>query len=540
MGRSITRAFFLLISFTAIVLGAEARGQTPVPPAKPVYGKAFFRNRLDALSKRYRVGFVIEGEPHVVTLSRIKEFQDRPQEGCEDAVQRLAGIFDYSARRRGTLYLLRKKYTYPQEMPNVAPGECRQAAAAIRSLLQPLSNLKTEPGWNGVNEARDAMQGIRGGMTSEQVDRLNQGGVVRFADFTPAQRQSAQRLLMHTYVISMTLQAGIVEAELNDKRQVRFTRDSRGNFGYSAERGEPAPSFRLIARPRVSVGSASGTTVHESGMRLPVLTEPPISQPIQEVVARLNARRRSTTNGGTLVVDHELAQKPITLIGDEAAAASPAKVAAAIAEVYGLRVRNVTTRLNGASQAPQSRIITRVPVRMENLQDSMAAVRRCLPLPLITALHLADIDEILDKDERNNARSNASDRAFLQAVRKAKDAQGELLNEAVWQLVDAGERELDKANRQLPVGAAKPAAIPLLALDSPTQASFAVFVMRELLSEVCFRSRPPVYVSHFDDLGLGFRRSIEPDGTKKITISFLYTDPRTGATVPILSFDGQE
>jgi hypothetical protein len=146
-------------------IAIPARGQAPMPPTPPVRQEANtplpdpFYNALEGLSKKYDIAIIAEGRPFPQTkhgpLSNSgampdngampengedpAQEEDMPQadkdadappptrEAAQDAeVQRVANKYDYDAVRQGKVYLLQKRYTNPDDLPEVSPEELRE------------------------------------------------------------------------------------------------------------------------------------------------------------------------------------------------------------------------------------------------------------------------------------------------------------------------------------------------------------------------------------------------------------------------------
>jgi len=92
---------------------------------------------LEGLSTRFNIAFIAEGSPFpsakngLLTAadadSTLEEKTPKPprkERSLEEEVQKLAERFDYTAVRQGSLYLLTKRYTNLDDLPEVTAEEC--------------------------------------------------------------------------------------------------------------------------------------------------------------------------------------------------------------------------------------------------------------------------------------------------------------------------------------------------------------------------------------------------------------------------------
>jgi len=131
-------------------------GQASMPPTQPAPEATAplpdpFYLALEGLSKKYGVAFVAEGRPLLSSKTGPLLLQNgdaAPEEAAtdpdptaqqdlsqEEAVQKVAARFDYDAVRHGSVYLLQKLYTNPDDLPEVTPEELR---GGLKSLGAPI------------------------------------------------------------------------------------------------------------------------------------------------------------------------------------------------------------------------------------------------------------------------------------------------------------------------------------------------------------------------------------------------------------------
>ena len=150
-------AFCVFVLLALLALAAPpARAQTAVPPAakagaalpNPVVrlvpeGTQTLADALRQVSKQTGAAFVCEGKPFRVRnspaplLSVIAKWPDGGLP-LNEAVQKIANAYDYEAERNGGVFLLRKRYTNPDDLPDIPAEELR---LSLRDVVRSASGL---------------------------------------------------------------------------------------------------------------------------------------------------------------------------------------------------------------------------------------------------------------------------------------------------------------------------------------------------------------------------------------------------------------
>jgi len=106
-----------------------------------------FYTTLETLSKQYNVAFVAEGTPFptpkdgprpLLKEGYIPESETVPSERhsvIDDIVKQVAAGFDYYSVPQGKVYLLMKRYSNPEDLPDVTPDECRNGLKLFAPLI---------------------------------------------------------------------------------------------------------------------------------------------------------------------------------------------------------------------------------------------------------------------------------------------------------------------------------------------------------------------------------------------------------------------
>jgi len=172
--------------------GQVSSGQALTPPTASVQkgdvpAASLFIQDLEILSQRLKITFIAESWP----LSGKKEslvpsLNERLSQ--EDAVKEVADYFDYDVIPHGHVYLLQKRYTAPEDVPEVTSEECLMGLKAVSTILAPF-NPKIPTG----TISGDPMANIANLLDKNQLNRLGEDGI-RVADLTPPQHEEVWRV----------------------------------------------------------------------------------------------------------------------------------------------------------------------------------------------------------------------------------------------------------------------------------------------------------------------------------------------------------
>ncbi len=276
---------------------AAPGGAVSLTPAQA--GK--FQDALKALAAKAGVTFVAEGVPLRPTL-RANDAPDLSAAAPLDtAVDRLAAAYDYDATRRGSLFVLKKRYTDPRDLPGVTLAECQLAMQDVVRVLSP--HMPRPP----IRTNTEFVLNLAKSLTPEQF-RAMQEGTLRVAALSPAQRAEARRMALTIYVETPLRDAKGALARLKQAPAAALRKkseDGRSLLGYDytywngqvlflrvegdghVSHGAPLPGSETPPPALEEIAAAGGTT-------------------LRAVVAALNARG----GGPPLTVDAALAAKP--------------------------------------------------------------------------------------------------------------------------------------------------------------------------------------------------------------------------------------
>lgn len=371
--------------------------QAPIAPAnatQPPLPDPFY-NALDQLSKKFKIAIIAESRPFPQSKSTIAPApgadaphdadeqpnkaettsQETPQEDAaqagnpgeavppteglssEEAVRAVAERFDYTAVHQGSVYLLLKRYTNPEDMPEVTPEEC---LIGLKRLPIPSS----APPGNALAKNADLYGPatiIR--QTSERLSGRSafaRTGTMNDLMYSQALNILANDFYFHSRGTRKAVTIALLENGRPQDPVLRWKTIAKlPVFGYETVFGpEASPVFLPVSDCERILVPPYGTTIPYPvfSMRYaPTLPDPDPTDPaklpqavkrflddngrssravtIAEVVAGLNKREKSRL---IYKVDPAYASKHITIAGIDTL--SPETVMQAMAAVYGLGV----------------------------------------------------------------------------------------------------------------------------------------------------------------------------------------------------------
>ncbi len=388
-----------------------------------------FDSAFQTLAAQARVAFVAEGAPRNRTLDD-KQLQGIPAEApLDEMVNKLADAYDYVVeRRRSTsIFILKKRYTDPADLPGVTLEEGR---LALRDVLRILSRHHRK------TDSSRLLRDLAASLTQDQLRQMRgrrEGTGIR-SPFPKSQAlpltalSARQRALVWQFTTYFYVQRKAQWADAIASEMDALLVDGAA-FGWSSQYGDRAFGYetpnksqgapigavrfwplssRMVTAMVVKKSDASARRIpgymtplqKEAEKPDPTAPTPPtdIASPaareaaapstLQSVVARLNARPGS---GDTrMAVDDALADKPVTVFGTESAA--PGQILDALAAVYGLRVK--------VQEDDGTLLLTRrLPRMAPRITDLPDTVRHSYPEPLLRAF-LADARDRFDAEER--------------------------------------------------------------------------------------------------------------------------------------------
>jgi hypothetical protein len=484
-----------------------------------------FSADLQILSRRLGVAFVAEGQPFPVT-------KEAPAPSLnldlaqEDAVREVADYFDYSAVRQGKVYLLTKRYTDPEELPDVTPEECRRGFKAISQILAAFNPRIPPDTFSGSPVAN-----IANLLSAPQLKRLGDGGLP-VSELTPTQHAEVWKLALYFYLQTQAdhVEAAWAEMESRNPADPVFhwaTVEGIYAFGYDTRSVNlnkmlfipVSNSNRIVIAPNGGMMKRSGFHT-QNGV---VVADPDLTDPagvseeakqfltdrgkaahavsLTEVIKTLN--ERPAAGEGGYKVDAMYAGKTVTLVGT--ALLPPDVLLRSLASVYGLRVAR--------TEAGTSVLTYPMIFEAKQLSDVSRSLRSAIPAPLYRVIQ----SRLVTSRRRV---SFAGEPAMLIDYSNAELA---LKRSSMRQFRYLAEMQV-KAQTQ--------GQMALSRFATPAPSLFEIASLARDFSNACWfadRSLPP-YIADFEHITLmgGLYNSAE--GQKRFALSFSYTDPKTGET----------
>ncbi|MCW3096383.1 MAG: hypothetical protein JWL77_2001 [Chthonomonadaceae bacterium] len=522
---SITWMFYIFFCALGGFAGPPALGQGQVAPPSSsqnviVLPSDQFCSDLEILARRLRIAFVAEGEPVFVNKEVPVPSLDKNLT-TDNVVREVADYFDYSAVRKGNVYLLTKRYTNPSDLPDVTSEECR---AAIKSIVKILAEYN--PKIPSDTRAGTPEAAIITLLTADQLTKLGTDGLP-VSDLTPAQHAELWRLARKFYLQNEADQCEQLLDELESRNPAdpTFHWQTVANvhaFGYDTRSMmynkimffPVSDSHRLGVSPGGTVLPRTGTrTVGGVVVAIPDPTDPN-ALPAQvklflddkakslhcvtlsDAIAALNG---PSGNGVTYKVDPMFTAKHVTLVGTDQLSGDA--LMQALAAVYGLRV----------AHNEDGRIVLTRPLVIEATQISELgrALASAIPAPINREIQAGALSSLIrnqpgpPRSHEYQSHGNALCRSAMQRFRYIAEPQVKSQPEAQLTLSKLGDRARSMFE------------------FSQTARAFGL---------ACWMaSRPlPPYINDLDHVTLTGGSYHNEDGSDRFSLFFSYINPQTG------------
>ena len=435
----------------------------------------------------------------------------------------MADYFDYSVTRKGSVYLLTKRHSNPDDLPDVTPEECKIGLRAISRILAPFN-----PGFSQGTFAGEPMASIAHLLNAEERDRLHQRGIP-VSELTSVQHQEVWRLAMKFFLQAEAdrVEESYAAVENRNPPDPVFHWQTIMNvnaFGYDTRSVQLNKIlFIPVSNSNQIMVFANGMSGHltsankQKGVTSPSIdpTDPTgVSEPmkrfmddngrsshavsISQAVAALNAR---PANQVVYKVDVAYAAKLVTLAGIDKLSADI--VMRSLAAVYGLRLVN---------KEDGSFVLTHpAPTEVKRLSDLAGSIRSAIPTPIYRTIQA----------RLTSRHAERTMRLFPVLAGQYEEQASELRPTAI-QLFRYGVEPKVKSQTG--------AKLALSHLNERERSMFALADTIGEFSEACWLAdRPlPPYIADFDHVILtgGMYRSAE--GAERFSLYFSYPNPKTG------------
>jgi len=514
--------------------GAQEAAQAAVAAQKATTSPAeLFSADLEALSQRLGVAFVAEGQPFPgITKSPVPSL--RKDLSPEAAVREVTDYFDYAAVRQGNIYLLTKRYTNPEDLPEVSPEECRIGIKAIAGMLAAF-NPKYPPG----TFAGDPIANIARMLSPAQMEKLGKEGLP-VTELNPEQHAEIERLALKFYIQDKADRVAKAYALLESRNPADPTFHWQTIMDFHAF-GYDTRSERLnkilfipVSNGNHIIVSPDGTTIKitagvhtENGVVVhdPDLdpTDPTVvSEPMKQFLGNrgkpahavslaeaVSALTRRAANKTEYRVDPMYATKHVTLVGTDKLAEEA--LLRSFAAVYGLRVVQ--------SEAHRFDLTRPLVTDARQLSDLNRALLSAIPGSISHAFlsnpHRGPKGTDLSKLEGFPAEALA--RMPLDYTKHSEDMA--LAAMRMFRYVAEAEVKAQPSEK-----------IRLSKLGERARTLFEFAQTVNLYAEACtMANRPaPEFVTDLDHATLTGGISHNADGTERFALSFSFRDPQTG------------
>lgn len=545
--RKIRSAFVIKATLAvvfAVISGstAQARDNRPLTPAAPDETNQTvaltpaqtqqFETALKAVAAQTQTAFVIEGVPLHSTLTEDKAPNIQNGVPAEEAVKKLARAYDYEATRRGDLFLFKKRYTDPYDLPGVTLEEY---TLAMRDVVRLLSAHGPQP---PISTNTKFVLEFAKTITPEQQRAMQDSGLPLTA-LSPAQQTQMRRMALQIYVGSSLEDATSALFLLRQAPKSVLCRKNmfgRVTFGFEyTSAGYSKPAFQPVN------GGLDPTAFHSGSSPLPgsQTTEPdlkaekPIRSTLGNVIANLNVPSNAEPGKASFKIDAALADKPVVVIGR----VGPSQLMAGLADVYGLRV---------VVQEDGTQTLTRPGLRIaRNLADLPRSVLHSFPDPLLRALHIDAVD-VLEQQQQKWRQISHDPKASIEQRTKADEEATRLFTEqqrlnafpsvlvqkAAWRLRAMVEPALNKSGEG--------ARVPVATLGKTERSAFALTLLENFFQgfNSKFHQEPPLHLAFWNQVYLKGGPSQGESGQQKYGVFLSVIDPNDSHTDRVIGIGG--
>jgi len=395
----------LAISIT-VTMAVSGRGVIAQPlPQLDVSQASEFHHAITALAEQAHVTLIAEGVPRHPHLSLPDVAKLTERADLDDEVETVADAYDYSVERRGDVFVLKKRYSDPHDLPALTPAECEHTLALLQRVaepfnphalvwhIEPLTPHSPQLEFSQVQIVHPFVKAFADSLTPDQLEGMNKDKLL-VSSLSQDQKALARRLRLSAYTQQPMEDLArflpqLKQVEQNAVFRLQETSSSPRTFGYLSPEGPEDPTH-LLFHPLTRMDrsqdlgisfpsdlrptDADPTDPNQASMEVSSTT----TQTLSSVIAFLNAQ-----SGGALHanVDTAVGAKPVSVAGSKNAPAD--QVLQALADVYGLSL--LRSPLNNPIMFTITLPDVTPPSELVALPSSL---RQALPEPFARAAHL--------------------------------------------------------------------------------------------------------------------------------------------------------
>ena len=510
-----TAAAWILLLLTGVpTVCAPLQAQTPTAPSladPPVTitpkQAATFEVALQAVASQSHMGVVAEATPLHGRLLPTTPLSLPPNSPTSVVLGTVAAAYDYDVQRQGNLFVLQKRYSDSNDLPDVTPEEC---ALALDDMAQVLAVLNPgPPELGGGPHVTPLLVRVAATLTPAQFQAMEEQTAdkgLSVASLSDEQQSLIRRFALTSYIYYIWADVQNALYQLRRVDTTTLSVEKRRQVATQTTRmGDEPPVTRTIIQDtafgfniRDFYGRPLFTQLDENAAFYAATSDQPpavlpAAQPgsfssgdgyttLGAVIKALNAR------GARVTMPAALQAKTLTVYG--AGTADPEQLLKAVAAVYGLRYAK---EKDGRKRLTRPTIS--VPLTVDGLPD---AVRRVLPSPLLRAMHDGELEKanrqqeewIFGKTLKTQADLIKMQQEQYQIAKRYQDLRSlpdTLHRTAAARLHASYDAEMAKQRVMAatkPAGALPTERIPLSSLPAAARSAFAVALTTGTLDDV--------------------------------------------------------
>lgn len=364
-----------------------------------------FQEALKAIAEQGHVTLVAEGVPSHPRLSQQEVAKLTIPTSLDDEVKVVAAAYDYDSQRLGNVFVLKKRYSAPDELPALTQSECMNTLTLLQKVSDPFNphalptsiKLLVPP---ATQLRRDQFQVINplldrfaASLTPAQMEamHMNKLSVSSLSQDQKALARQVQLLLYIQHPLESIAELPS-ELEAADRDAVFCWHDTDSSphvFGYTLpkqpgdwvmSRFHPLSRFVDSDKLDLTYTSPQFTSPDPTDPNpVPTSAQSDVapSQTLADAVAELNKYAGTPHTD----VDVSVATKPVTLVGGDNAPVL--QVLQSLANVYGLR-------LLASPAGSTTRLVITLPgvSPPSDIVDLPSSLRHALPDSFVRAIHL--------------------------------------------------------------------------------------------------------------------------------------------------------
>jgi hypothetical protein len=385
--------------------------QTVTTPGKS--DSQTFETVLNQIAKRGNITIIAEGHPLKETLSDTEiSGLFSTGEPLSTVLGKIASAYDYTVRRYGTVYVLQKRFTDPNDFPSVTLPEVGTCILDVRKTTNALN-----PKFEGSAFLNPLSTEFVSTLTENQISQMSgEGGGISVTSLSPEQQQTLRRITYHYFIQYCLISFDDIETILERmlRKGTAFKRQAVNEvtyFGYEFPVRTQTPTVTENAKREfiimnnaegsvsrynitvknhggsVDLGSSAKSDPDKAGDGHSTMSDrrnKTETVTVESICASLNQREVSQNTSRRFSIDPEFVTLPVTIAN--LASTDSRTLWEAIAALYGLKVYAMLpdTKIGGNDNTTfrLSRprvLVAKIPAELR------AALMNAIPEPFLRA-----------------------------------------------------------------------------------------------------------------------------------------------------------